>query len=184
MRVPEVPEPYSRSGSASSPGFASQRRGRGWNPAAEAQGCTCRLILAPRGWTGDQSSLCLNRLDQTCPAGLGKVGALLSTPTPAPLSAILPQSLGLFSCLRPQAVFVSKVWEMLFSSINLFPCQWLSIGEEMYQNSVRCFFPTTHSRPLPWNLAKYSIGKMPESPGRRSGKRMIASVKAISTLRF
>lgn len=40
------------------------------------------------------------------------------------------------------------------------------------------FFPTTHSRPLPQDPGKYSLGKIPQSPGWRSGERITASVEA------
>lgn len=55
----------------------------------------------------------------------------------------------------------------------------LNEGGNILEFLAGSFFPTTHSRPLPQDPGKYSLGKIPESPGWRSGERITASVKAM-----
>lgn len=162
------------------------QRGHGWSPAAEAQDCTWRLIPAPGGWEGGQPSVHLplpEHVGPDLPSRAWEVGALVRLPGPT-LTHPSSKCEALLTSKTSGHVCIQSLCKHFFTRVNLFPCHWLSKGEEMYPNSSRCFFPATHSRPLPCDPAKYSTGEMSETPGQRSGKRMIASVKAISTLRF
>lgn len=122
------------------------QRGRHQNPVLEACGCTLPLTQSPGDrWVKCWASACLcwNRSSQSCSAWLREQTPCGATPPrPRPRPPSLFQDFRLLPALTSVHVCIKSYRKRFFSNIN-FSCQWLSVREEVDQNSLRYFFPTT-----------------------------------------